>query len=54
MFMFSFAFLGFCAVLPRVRKAKELFHATVLEKPQVQKGTSQSWQDTQLLLIGEE
>lgn len=54
MFVFSFAFLGFSAVLPRGRKAKELFHATILEMLEVQKSTSQSWQDTQLLLAGEE
>lgn len=46
MFAFSFAFLGFCAVLPRARKAKEPFHATVLERPEVQKDPCQSWKDT--------
>lgn len=32
----------------------QLFHATVLEMSEVQKGTGQSWQDTQLLLAGED
>lgn len=49
-YVFSFVFLVFCAVPPRVRKAKEPFHAAALKMPEVQKGSCPE-RTLQLLLV---